>query len=281
MNNKIRTSVAAALVVLAIGGCQKMERPALGDYPKDDQVLPGGNLRFFVPVGGNNAQARFNVSDSISGNPAIQNSLTFIDGVNGKAVKGADQKAIKYMNANDFGKASSITVAFWEKNTVPTGDKAQFAFSVQDRDYWSSTAMFILFDHTGSGATNDSAVVKFYIADNNGDHWFELTGSNKLKGVLDNNWHHLAFTYDETTSNMKIYRDGALVNTLSWTGHGPINLTPAKVTNLILGGMSKHVGLPGLTDDWIQSWQGGLDQFRLYNKALSDAEILALYTNRQ
>ena len=26
--------------------------------------------------------------------------------------------------------------------------------------------------------------------------------------ILDNQWHHLAFAYDETTSDLAIYRDG-------------------------------------------------------------------------
>ena len=52
--------------------------------------------------------------------------------------------------------------------------------------------------------------------------------------------------------------------------------------NFVLGGWNKHAnlgnGAPG--DGWIQSWQGGLDQFRLYSKALSATEVQALFNSK-
>ena len=50
----------------------------------------------------------------------------------------------------------------------------------------------------------------------------------------------------------------------------------------LLGGWNKHVNLGNGApeDSWIQSWQGGLDQFRMYGKVLSDSEIMALYNSR-
>jgi hypothetical protein len=40
--------VAVAIPALAILSCQKMERPALGDYPQDHQTTPTTPLRFFL-----------------------------------------------------------------------------------------------------------------------------------------------------------------------------------------------------------------------------------------
>jgi hypothetical protein len=267
---------------LVITSCKKLGRPALGDYPTDDQELPAGDLRFFTPFDFTANEFRFQVADSISTNPSFfdPSPLTLIPGIKGSAIKGSDNNAIQYLNANDFGNSSSFTVAFWMKNTVPTGGKPQFAFSLIDKDYWANSAMFFLVEHTGSGSTADSAVMKFYMNDNKGDHWFELTGTNRMAGVLDNNWHHLAFVYDEATSNLIFYRDGAAYRTLNWAGHGKFELTPSSVGNFVLGGMNKHAGLSGPQDDWIQSWQGGIDQFRLYNKVLSPAEIQGLFTTK-
>ena len=280
---RIATSILLLLAfVMAITSCKKLGRPALGEYPTDDQELPPGELRFFTPFDFSSAEFRYQVADSISTNPSFfdPSPLTIIPGIKGNAVKGSDMNAIQYLNANDFGKSTSFTVAFWMKNTVPTGGKPQFAFSLFDKDYWASSAMFLLFEHTGGGATADSAVMKFYVNDNKGDHWFELVGADRMAGILDNNWHHLAFVYNENTSNLVFYRDGAVYRTLSWAGHGKFELTPASVGNFVLGGMNKHAGLPGPADDWIQSWQGGIDQFRLYNKALSTTEIQSLFTSK-
>jgi len=270
---------------VSLVGCQKFSRPTLGDYPEDVPVTPTTPLRFYANFDSTTAddkQINIRFKDSISSYPSFfpASSLGITPGVRGTGLKGAEGAALQYLSANDFANSTSFTVAFWAKNTLPNDGKAQFAFTLPNKDYWSNTCMFILFDHSGSGATADSAVVKFYVNDNGGDKWFELVGNNRMPNIYDNQWHHLAFGYDETTSNMKIYRDGALYTTLSWAGHGQFKVTPSSVFNLVVGGMNKHVKMPGPTDDWMQSWKGSLDQFRLYNKALSDAEVLALFNSK-
>jgi hypothetical protein len=267
---------------LAISSCKKLARPALGDYPTDDLQLPAGDLRFYTSFDLASAEYRSQVADSISARPPFFDAspLALIPGVRGNGVQGSDANAIQYLNANDFGNSTSFTVATWLKNSVPTGGKAQFLFSLVNSGNWCNCNMFALFDHTNSGATADSAVIKFHIVDNKGDKWFELVGGNRMKGIYDGNWHHLAFVYDEVTSNMTFYRDGAAYHTVNWGGHGKIDITPATVGNFILGGMNKHAGVAGPTDDWMQSWQGGIDQFRLYNKALSAAEVQSLFTSK-
>jgi hypothetical protein len=88
---------------------------------------------------------------------------------------------------------------------------------------------------------------------------------------------------------MSYYVDGKVLTGLNpvltdfkdgTTPNGAIKLNAASVSRFVLGGWNKHVGVAGPTDDWIQSWQGSLDQFRLYNKALSASDILALYNSR-
>lgn len=290
MKNKILKSAPwFLLILLAITSCKKISRPALGDYPKDNQVLPAGSLRFFTPFDFKSDQFRFKVADSISGNPAFYstNPLTIIPGVKDSAIKGANQNAILYLNANDFATATSFTVSFWEKNTVPTGGQPQFVFSLPDKDYWHNSGMFMLVDHDAAGSTSTNAVVKFVVE----DHWFEFTPSNGTMpgNLLDNNWHHLAFVYDEVTSKMSYYVDGqpltglkpALTDFLDGTTpHGSIKLKKGSVSNFVLAGWNKHVNITGPKDDWIQSWQGGLDQFRLYNKALTASEVLSLYNSK-
>lgn len=97
----------------------------------------------------------------------------------------------------------------------------------------------------------------------------------------------MVFTYDAATSSLGYYVDGVPItglpaNLTTWldgaTPHGAMHLQ--NVSNFVLGGWNKHAGLSGPTDSWIQSWQGGLDQFRLYNKALTASEVLALYNSK-
>lgn len=275
MTNKFNLIISSAALLLVLGSCQKIERPELGEFDTDDnQVLLPGNLRFFTSFNYTDGPSpRWNAKDSISNHPALLFPLKYEPGINGNAIKGDGNKGVSYLNTNDFPKSTSFTVAFWEKHDgVPESD-AEFVMSIPStQGHWSNAAMLLIFDHKGSKATKDSAVIKLMVSEiGNGDHWFELTGDNRMPKVLDNQWHHLAFAYDETTSNMKIYRDGVLWSTQSWAGHGPIKMDYNKVSGFYLGDK---------TTDWGKAFNGSLDQFRLYNTALSAAEIQKLYQNK-
>lgn len=282
MKEKLITYLSSLMMILVVASCQKIERPKLSaDYPTDDQTLPAGDLRFYVPFGGTNSQARFNVPDEVSGNPAIQNSLTFVDGINGQAIQGEDGKAIKYMNANDIKLATSFTIALWVKSTVPAG-RTEFLFSLVDDKYgWHHSAIFLMMEHGTATATT----LKLGLM----DQWLEFPDASQYpRPVLDGNWHHLAFVYDETTSKMKYYFDGASIDEAPTSAtdvkngsnpRGAVDLSTAK--NLVLGGWNKQVNIAGPTDDWIKSFTGSMDQFRMYKKALSGAEVQALFTNKE
>lgn len=76
---------------------------------------------------------------------------------------------------------------------------------------------------------------------------------------------HIAFVYDNVAANIKAYLNGVLVNTIAQPA---INLTgsgPLKV-----GGYSTNSGLaPGSL----------MDEFRLYNRALSESEVINIYSS--
>lgn len=279
MKRILKLLTIASAVMLVAGGCKKLNRPVLGsDYPTDNQVLPTGDLRFYVPFGGDNVQGRFNVSDEISTNPALKCPLALTDGVNGKALQGADGKAVTYINANDFKSATSFTVAFWVKQSV--NSRTEFYFGVKDdRDYWHNSAMFMLVEH----GTATETTLKIALM----DQWLEWPDGNKFpRPLLDGNWHHFATAYDEATSKMTWYFDGAVVPAPASATNVTKNSAPrgavdfSTINNLIVGGWNKHAGLPGVTDDWVKSFTGAMDQFRLYNKALSASEIQALFTGK-
>jgi concanavalin A-like lectin/glucanase superfamily protein len=278
----------AALVILF--SCQKLDRPPLGDYPTDTQTLPGGPLRFFVSFDKTDGPSpRWNAADSISGNPAQLFPFTTVQGVHGNAAQGVLGSAITYLNANDFAAtAKSFTMALWLKTGVPHVNP-QWVMSLVDKDQWSNSGLYLYFDHDqccGGGSkvsTADSANMVLAVKEN----WFSFNGTDRVPHILDNQWHHLAFVYDATTSKLTTYLDGKALTGLSSAAttqaglQGPVNFNPSTVSKLILGGWNKHAGIEGPTDPWIDSYPGDLDQFRLYNTALSATDILALYNSKQ
>ena len=262
---KIGGVVLAASCIIS---CQKMDRPVLGDYPKDTNPV-GGPLKFYAAFDGTTEDPKMNAVDSVRATFATENTLKQIDGVSGKAVEGEADKMVKYPTVADFNSSGSISVAFWMKRNGTPENYAEFIFSLPSTvGHWSNATMFLLMDNKGAGSTNDSAVVKFFIYDTKGEKWFEFLRNNRLGGIYDGKWHHLAFVYDQATSGLTAYVDGVAKSTQSWAGHGPLTVVSDKVSGLWVGGR---------TTDWGQSWLGGLDQFRLYGTALTAAEVKALY----
>jgi hypothetical protein len=285
MKSKLQIQSLVVFITLVIISCQKLDRPELGDYPTDANP-PGGPLKFYVAFDGTSSNPLRNAVDSIRASFASSNPLSSITGISGKAVQGQLDKAIKYSNANDWANSTSMTIAFWLKNTPWSGGPG-FVFNLTDKDHWANGKTWLLFEDQGQSSTT-SAAMKFVLQ----DQWFEFVGANIFnKPILDGNWHHLAITYDETTSKLTYYFDGQALTGL------PANLTDVKngsnprgklnlksndgtAGQFVFGGWNKHAGISGPTDGWIQGFNGGLDQLRLYSKALSAAEVQALYNSK-
>jgi hypothetical protein len=276
MKNKIHLYLLLVALIVIAGSCQKIDRPTLGSFPKDNDphfpLYPGGPLKFYAAFDGTSTNKLMNAVDSVRANFPSDNPLASVTGISGKAVQGDGIKAIKYPNANDFNGVTSCTIAMWVNNTVNAN--TELYFSLVSKDYWHESAAFLLVEH----ATPVKCQLKFALM----DHWVEYI-DNFNKPLMDGNWHHLAFTYDENTSTVKVYFDGTEVALPAgaagnFAGLGKLNLKSA--TNLVVGGWNKQAGISGPTDSWISGFTGKMDQFRLYGKVLTASEILALYNSK-
>lgn len=291
-----RKSLAIGLMFFAFIGCQDMERPPLGDYPVDENP-PGGPLKFFVNFDAESTNPLMIAVDNIRANFPQDNPLSTIEGTTGNAVQGVAGKYIPYAKPNDFAStAKSFSIAFWEKHDdTMTGDNGeggtQHVFGMSSSNgHWTRAAMFLLFD--GGSNNTTGSILKLFVAGKNADgsiseKWFEFVGDNRVPGLQDNQWHHLAFVYDATTSEMILYKDGVKFPTTApilWKDgdvlHGDVNFDNSKVTGFKINGGPQTPGETG--DSWLQNaWKGGLDQFRLYGTALTAQEVMSLYTNKE
>jgi hypothetical protein len=267
-------------------GCQKMEKPALADYPKDTNP-PGGPLKLFVAFDGTTADPIMNAVDSIRANFPSDNPLASIEGVSGKGVQGEAGKYIKYAKPNDWAStAKAFTVACWYKKNGQTknnlgtnGPEYLVSFRASPDNYNWSNGNFLFFfegDNTACG-------VKFYIASASGDGWITWENAGAIAGLLDNKWHHIAGVYNNTNSTMTLYIDGvAYPQTRTWGTHGDLNLDDSKIAEVRIGRGPRNDGDGDGAGGWLQSsWKGGLDQFRLYNAALTAAEVKALFDGKK
>lgn len=93
----------------------------------------------------------------------------------------------------------------------------------------------------------------------NGNSWVQLTTAQNF---LDDKWHHVVATYDGV--NQKIYVDGLLKGTLASAYNSPATGIPVKIGQPE-GCGSSHI------------YNGKLDDIRIYNISLNDAQVLQLY----
>lgn len=102
-----------------------------------------------------------------------------------------------------------------------------------------------------------SGVINFAIGAGTNSAWSELTTSSVLN---TGTWYHVAATYDG--SKMKVYLDGLLIDSLSST----ITVGGSSSTPLTIGYHPTYTG---------RVWNGKIDEFRVWDKALTQSEITA------
>ena len=89
-----------------------------------------------------------------------------------------------------------------------------------------------------------------------------------------NKWHHVAFVHDGQT--VKLFRNGKIVGQKSVDGlmqHSPVKTLALGTKLPDKGNISEGV----LNKNRMHSWHGRLDEIAIFNKALSDQDILTLF----
>lgn len=268
IKNRIINNVFLILTFgFAITSCQKMDRPALGDYPKDVNP-PGGPLKFYAALDGTSV-------DSIRANFATDNNVTYVEGVNGKAAKfdSLTKGYILFPSANDFGSQTNFSVSLWiNAGTINQKDHKNadgiFAFG-KTSDFWGNLTLFADTDPSIS----DSMVLKVVLAGN----FVTYEGPRRIAKMYDNNWHHLVFTYDAASSTYIFYLDGAKYDQRNVPG---VAFKDPSV--VVLGGFQQAANIQGdyAGNSWMSPFNGAIDQVRLYGTVLTAAEVTGLYNGK-
>lgn len=263
------------IAAAGLASCQKMERPPLVIIPDDTAKLNGPLQR--------NLWFENSAIDSIYYEKGVPTNVTYVDGVHGKAYKGASNAMMVYGAGSKIGSMTSFTVAFWINTQKHTGG-AQTVFVLgRSSDFWGN--LFALIEGNGDAADN-SMLLKFKFADN----WVEFNNNNGVNRLPDmyGKWRHLAFRYDAATSVFSAFLDGDKIALPAGVANrvknnqplGPLEFKdPMK---FVIGGFQQHAGVFSTTvDGWMQRYSGMLDQFKVYTVAISDADVKSLFTNKR
>lgn len=278
MKNILLKAIYGGLFILLIAAsfsaCQKMERPVMNIIP-DDTARLNGPLQLFLPF-------EDSPNDDIQDTKGNAKGISYVEGVKGKAYKGSTTGQIQYASAGKLAEMTSFTVAFWMNTEKHTGGGQALFMMPNTSDFWGN--LFVIIEGNDN-PTDNSMLFKFNFAGN----WVEFNGNNGLNRLPDmyGKWHHLAFSYDETTSKFAGYMDGEKMDL-------PVAVTDRKkdgaplgklsfkdASQFVIGAYQQHIGIQGDPQDWMLHYTGMLDQFRVYTKALSDNEVKTLFTNKE
>jgi hypothetical protein len=155
-------------------------------------------------------------------------------------------------------KKAEFAIAFWVKG-IPQSDRRIFSES-------SSTDTNFLYN-LGSDNTGATGSLDFYMRDGAGAN--PMNHVKSTKPVLDGTWHHVVWIDNRGT--VTCYIDGA-PDATNFSYARPASLTQDITT---LGGINRPTRTPPAS-----SWfAGSIDDVHLYNYALTETEVLALFAS--
>jgi len=133
-----------------------------------------------------------------------------------------------------------------------------------NRDPFSTTAGTFDRDHMVFGTT-DVPTLHLGFREGNVQYGFWANDSTAPSGFPANEWHHVAWRYDDTTGNQDILVDGVLIN--SSPGH-----TAYIQDQILMVGSALQYDGNGMTG----KFGGALDGPQVFNVALRDDQVLAI-----
>jgi len=291
----LKNTISVLAVGLVIAGCQKMDRPELTEVILDPEPPPYVDLKDFFAF-------ENNLTDQGESKlTATGTNVTYMAGVTGQAAKiGAGGyilttgigDTVHYPNGfigvgrDTLTSLGSYTLSFWMNGVGPVDGGAQGLFSISNKnEFWGNLDLFL--ENDNNPADQSEAFLKVHMfnaaaTSGNGEQWNEI----KIPGAL-NKWTHIAITYDGATSKFSIYADGAptaIHDKVLMNGSDPNGKLKFKDFNGMVIGTYQFQTVPTLTnhgpEGWARSFNGSLDQFRLYNRALSASEVNGLFTSK-
>ncbi|RTZ01858.1 LamG domain-containing protein [Flavobacterium sp. RSP49] len=256
---------------------------AIGGYESSDEIAAGNLITKF--------SFENTISDSKNGiTGGVGTNVTYGNGIKGLAYKGSASSFIAYSTVPSvLVDVKSISVSMWINTNPHTGGAQSLYTLPKTSDFWGN--IFTLVEGTGPAAT---MLLKNHIQKDVtpsiawSGQFMEHSGDNLLKNMYGT-WKHLVWTYNGASSTYSMYIDGkklVLPASLSKRyasdpltgGLGYGTLANSNVSKFIIGGFQQHLGAPwNAPDGWMLNYTGMMDEFRIYNAALSDNEVVALY----
>jgi hypothetical protein len=287
MKKTILNLTVVCFLGASLSSCKKNSEslPPIGGFNNANEVA-SSNLVAYVPLDGSAVETKSKATAaSISG-------ISYVTGVKGQAAKFANGYAVFPESTSITTGMTSFTISSWIQ-VQNNGNTATMFVQLGRAGEWAGTINMMA--ETGQfKATSDTLRLKGLLVENRGGNanWQDCINRvdvdpasttdvlfpNKVAGT---SWFHGLVRYDAATSKFTAWSNGVKISNPTWelrqvNGANMGNITPYSPSKLVLGGfLAKITGAS--TDSWQGNLTGQLDEVRIYNKALTDAEISALY----
>ena len=261
--------VAVSALVLGLSACQKKFDPStyapplsIGGYTSSKEIATANLVAYYGFNG--------NAVDSVSNTTGTATGIGYTAGIKGQALQGATNGYIVATPPTTVTGLTSFTVTEWFKTPPPsTGIIGLFSLA-NTTNFWGNIEFFI-----ENGSTNDAGKLRIHVFNGTDDRTLEI---NNAVNLFDK-WNSMAVTYDQANSTVSVYLNGSLLKAGTLSGlAGPLAL---KNVGKFVFGTVQFMTSPSQTsshgsEPWASFLTGQLDEVRVYNKALSAADISAL-----
>jgi hypothetical protein len=247
----------------------------------DPSTIAASSLIAYFPFETEGEDVEFS-NDNITFNQSV-GAASLVVGRRGNAYKGSTSEAyFEYdvATGTSLKTLDEITMSCWIKTPRTTSGAAKI-FALDGGDSFMGTLTLI----QESQPEGDSVDMKFFIYDSESPDWKGQDVRRQSEKFINDMWFHLVSVYNKTTSTIEFYANGVLVLTsIRYAGPvpavgdqpllGPIKLGQDMAT-ILIGAWPQQVA--GTPEGWMSYYQGMVDELRIYKKALTPAEVLALY----
>ncbi|WP_337941575.1 LamG-like jellyroll fold domain-containing protein [Parabacteroides sp.] len=280
---KLLKYTGCILVGLGMFSCQDFDRPEMNIIP-DPEPTPYDPLKIYIPFDENKVDDK-----SIYEFKASAVGISYVDGISGKSMKGAEggyvlvniEEDLNGRNLKDsLQSLDAFTVSFWMnlKSDDVNGGARQLFTIPHSEVGWGNLDIFT------DGATDEGVLFKVHMFNTRSgsrvDGWID---DCRLAGVLDK-WTHMVFRYEGASSTLHVFCDGKQVYEKLLGDYGKL-IFEKMSGSFIVGNFSKNINPPLTSDsdtwDWAKEYNGELDQFRFYNSILTNEEVETLYKEKK
>jgi hypothetical protein len=291
-NRIFLSALAIGAGIFAFNACSSSDDdnslPPIGGFNNAGEV-GADNLVAYWPLDGNGTESKSGTAPSSSSGVAWTDS-----GVKGQAAN-MTNGFMKYPSIAALTTGmTSFSVSGWFKvsnNSDTTGSSSVF-FSLARPGEWAGNINYMA--ETGwQPSTSDTLTVKGYLFSDNAlggqdtRNATTLTPDDILAGGVANPnkiaghdvWSQGVITWDNATRLFKVYVNGSKISNPQWELRGD-DSSPAFATTAgafpVLGAFGTFAD-GTTTDTWNRGLTGQLDEVRVWNRALTLAEIGSLY----